>query len=230
MPSIYFRPLVVSIIILCSLFPGSVAEIWGQEKGDIKQCKNMLSPIKVGQTEVTHLGGVWSRFEQSKSLRPESTTALKLDTRINNLVFTLSYLCETLNGVPLNDLAFYVNSLLKKMTLNETRSHLIGLGKAAEKVEIWLEFTQKALKIEKRKLDFISVKSTIGSAEKLVQTYINLFNQIPSVASAKTVQKATLKLTTQIEDLVASDPNLTLASGELAMVPYWDFDENHGGS
>lgn len=37
-------------------------------------------------------------------------------------------------------------------------------------------------------------------------------------------------LTTEIREFFSSDPNLVLAIQENSQIPFWDIDENYGGS
>ena len=65
--------------------------------------------------------GLWSLFEKSPVLRGHSIQAIKLDGIINETIVNLKYLCETANGVPLNELAVYVSQNIRKKGENEFR-------------------------------------------------------------------------------------------------------------
>ena len=53
-------------------------------------------------------GGIWTVYEKQPEIRSQSAEGLKLDGNINRIVEISEYLCQTLDGVPLNGLAIYV--------------------------------------------------------------------------------------------------------------------------
>ena len=57
---------------------------------------------------------MWGLFELDKELRKESSKAMQLDSKIQQLVWLLDYLCNTAEGVPLNELATYLTKNLKR--------------------------------------------------------------------------------------------------------------------
>ena len=194
-----------------------------------KQCLSELSPLVKAKNKILQNGGMWSLFERFKSLRPESTVGLQLDSKIQNLVWLLDYLCNTIEGVPLNDLAIYLTENLNQKSENEFRKELIILGKTHKLIDVWFEYAHNAQNNRTRKLDFKLIRLTIQNAQPLVRKYQRLGEHIEQSPDHKQIQSAE-DLIRRIEELQTSDSYLSQAIEETAQVPYWDFDENHGGS
>ena len=71
---------------------------------------------------------MWGLFERYKVLREESNKAIQLDSKVQQLVWLLDYLCDTAEGVPLNELATYLSINLKgkKQAAVQERTDLTG--------------------------------------------------------------------------------------------------------
>ena len=207
--------------------PGTSGQALGAPQE--KACLKTLRPLEQKKFSVSDLGGVWSLFEQSRQLRPDSTLALQLDHKVSKLLEDLKYLCTTLNGVPLNDLAEYLDRNLRIKSEQQFRKELAILGKSKDEVQIWIEFYNFARTHMDRKLDEQSVQSTIQKASGFFDRYVKFSDDIGQGTKDKTVQDAR-KIIDDIQSFIQSDLNLSKAEHEMAQVPYWDFDENHGGS
>ena len=68
-------------------------------------------------------GGAWSMFERSSLIKSYSDNGMQIDSNMNKLVFSLRHLCKTAQGVPQNDLAIKVNSIIDQMGKEKAREH-----------------------------------------------------------------------------------------------------------
>ena len=75
---------------------------------DISQCHAQIKPLHLQRERVAQLDGMWGLFEKNRELQNNSVTAINLDRKVNSIIFHLEYLCETLNGIPMNEVARYV--------------------------------------------------------------------------------------------------------------------------
>ena len=194
-----------------------------------KPCLDEIRPLEKTKMEVAQLGGLWGLFERSRPLRPHSMHAIQLDSRINQLLFHLKHLCETLNGIPLNDLARYVTDNLEKKGEKAFREELLVLGKSPAEIDTWIRFAHFAKVQQHRTLDPQSVHETIHRAGPFLEGYSEFSASIRAHPGQSQVARAR-QMIQDLDTFFEADPNLVRARQEKAQVPYWDFDENHGGS
>ncbi len=193
-------------------------------------CEEKLKFYKIQKREVASLGGMWGLFEQNEFLRDHSVKAIQLDSKINGVFTTLGYLCSTVEGVPFNELADYIAHHLKKMDEKQFREHHDVLGKPAKVVDTWLEYYKIAVVARERKLNIKQVLLSLESAESLFTKYQKLGQDISADKSAKIFLERSIELTDEINHFQTHDKYMVQATIEEARVPYWDIEENYGGS
>ena len=169
-------------------------------------------------------------FEKSPDLRPQSSRAMQIDSQMNEILLTLDYLCATENGVPLNELATYVAKYLKKMSAQEFLDSHVALGKPEADVRSWLVYADFANKNATRMLVAEIIQSTITKAGVLFSRYQELSVQMDSPDAGTELNEKTLAFHDDIKNFIAGEPYMALAIDENAQIPYWDIDENYGGS
>ena len=126
-------------------------------KDDISQCHAQIKPLHLQRERVAKLDGMWGLFEKNRELQNNSVTAINLDKKVNSIIFHLEYLCETLNGIPMNEVARYVRDGINKYGEDSFRKELIILGKSEADIKVWFEFTNFSLKNEERLLNLNTV-------------------------------------------------------------------------
>ena len=172
---------------------------------------------------------MWAVFEGHKIFREKSSKAIQLDSKIQQLVWLLNYLCETVEGVPLNDLATYVTQNLQEKGQKQFKEELIILGKTESEIGIWFTFSDISLKNETRRLNTETIYRSIQKAAPLIQRYKQLTEEITQSPDMKQIESVN-KLYREIEQLKSSDSYLAQALLETSQVPHWDVDESTGGS
>lgn len=195
----------------------------------IRECMDLLAPMKKERDAFAEAGGIWSLFEVAPKLREHSSKAIQLESRVNELLENLTYLCETQNGVPYNELASFVTKSLELKGPAEFKKEQIFLGKTEKEVDSWLKFGEFALSHKDRTLDRDQINISIAGAEAIFAKYIELSRRITAAAAIPELE-ATLSLTQEIVQFETSDPYLAKALRENEQVPFWDIDENYGGS
>ena len=200
---------------------------WSQTS--IQKCTDQLSPLKKTKNVIIGDGGMWGLFELDKELRKESSKAMQLDSKIQQLVWLLDYLCNTAEGVPLNELATYLTKNLKEKSKPQFKKELIILGKTETEIDLWFVFSDIALKNETRKLSLETIFNAIDSAQPLLDTYKTLAEKVAQSPNKKYLDNVDA-LYQKIEHLESSDPYLAQALHETSQVPHWDIDESTGGS
>ena len=89
-------PIFLSVFILTSFLSYSA------HADNFYVCRDLLQPIDNQVASVKARGGVWEAFEKRSLFRNHSTVALHLDQKAIALIYTLDYICHSLNGIPRN--------------------------------------------------------------------------------------------------------------------------------
>ena len=114
-------PIFISVFILTSFLSHSA------QADNFDVCLSLLQPIDNQVASVKARGGVWEAFEKRSLFRNHSTVALHLDQKAIALIYTLDYICRSLNGIPRNDVSNYIFNLesnSKKAAFLEVKNYL----------------------------------------------------------------------------------------------------------
>jgi hypothetical protein len=225
-PPMRIKPVLVflSCIFLQTIFIGAA---WSQTQ--TQQCDAQLSPLKKTKNAIIGDGGMWALFEHNKVLQEESSKAIQLDSKIQQLIWLLGYLCQTAEGVPLNELATYLTKNLKEKSKPQFKQELIILGKTEAEIDIWFVFSDVSLKNETRQLDLETVYNSIQKSLPLLLEYKSLAEEVDQSPNKEQIESVN-NLYQKIEQLESSDPYLAQSLLETSQVPHWDIDESTGGS
>lgn len=192
-------------------------------------CQSQLAPLAQTKNAVIEDGGIWALFERFKPHRSSSGKAIQLDSKVQQLVWLLDYLCETMEGVPLNDLATYVTQNLNEKSKKEFKAELLILGKTPSEIDIWFTFADISLKNEHRKLNPVTLRHSFKQAFPLLLQYKALAEEVEQSPHSSQIENVD-ELYRKIEQLESSDTYLIQALTETFQVPYWDINESTGGS
>jgi hypothetical protein len=204
-----------------------MATAWSQTQ--TQKCHDKLSPLEKTKSAIIGEGGMWAVFEHHKIFRKKSSNAMQLDSKAQQIIWLLNYLCETIEGVPFNELATYLTENLKEKSKPQFKKELIILGKTEEEIDIWFTFSDISLKNKIRKLNAEAIHNSIQKAAPLIQEYKRLTEKIYQSPDIKQLESVN-DLYREIEQLESSDSNLAQALLETSQVPHWDIDESTGGS
>lgn len=199
-------------------------------KSNSSDCLGLIKPLDEKRKKAGLAGGIWGIFAREPALDSHSKDAVKLDSKINKLVETLVYLCETKSGVPYNELAIFVTRKIKELGADRFRQEQILLGKPKQDVADWLEYSKIAEANKKRILELDKIKISIQGARVYIDRYWKMFNDFINKDEVLPVRPATVALNQEIDDFMTKDPYMALALFEDSQIPFWDVDENYGGS
>lgn len=195
-----------------------------------KPCLDLIRPLQDKKDKVEAQGGLWGVFERSDHLKSHSQEAMALDSKISEVLFTLKYLCKTRDGVPLNDLAEYILNNVERKGKEDFRKELGVLGKPKEVIDKWLKFAEGAAQNRTRQLEMDSIKDTIHGAESLINRYGKISDKALQSPDPNPVLPETRTLIEDISIFEKENPCMLKAFQEQSRIPFWDIDENHGGS
>ena len=193
-------------------------------------CNELVKNLKKEQEFIALNGGMWRYLEKNPSLGNYSGKAIQLDSRISKIFFTLEYLCETQNGIPLNDLAVYLSRNLIGKSVDTFKDELRLLGKTNQEINIWFDFLEYAHKNKSRTLNFSKIQDTIKQTTPLIKEYNQLTNYLDKEDSPKFLQKKINTLLVNIDYFLSSNSYIAQALKEMSNAPYWDINESVGGS
>jgi hypothetical protein len=193
-------------------------------------CTQLVHNLQKEQEFIALNGGMWRYIEKAPSLRNNSVKAIQLDSRISKIFFTLEYLCETQNGIPLNDLAVYLSRNLTEKSEDTFRDELRLLGKTNQEIDIWFDFLEYAHKNKSRTLNFSKIQDTIKQTTPLINEYTQLPNYLTKEDSQKFLEKKINSLLINIDNFLSSNSYIAQALKEMSNAPYWDINESVGGS
>jgi hypothetical protein len=213
---------------------GISAFSFASEKG-ISECHLHIKPLHIERERVAELDGIWGLFEKNRELQGNSAIAIDLDKKINSIIFHLEYLCDTLNGIPMNEVARYVRDGIQTKGEEGFRKELIVLGKTEAEIDIWFEFTHFSLKNKERPLKLKSVLKSIKDSASFISSYASLAQkinrrEIEDSSKMGSFKNRAIELSKNIERFFKSDPYMHQALRENANIPYYDINESSGGS
>ena len=197
---------------------------------DISQCHAQIKPLHLQRERVAQLDGMWGLFEKNRELQNNSVAAINLDRKVNSIIFHLEYLCETLNGIPMNEVARYVRDGINEYGEDNFRKELIILGKNEAEIKIWFEFTDFSLKNEERSLNLNTIFQSITNSAPFIKLYAALAQKINRRQIDDSIVKNVSELSSKIELLFETDSYMNQALTENKNIPYVDINESTGGS
>ena len=197
---------------------------------NISQCHEKIKPLHLKRERVAQLDGMWGLFEKNRELQNNSVAAINLDRKVNSIIFHLEYLCATLNGIPMNEVARYVRDGINEYGEDNFRKELIILGKNEAEIKIWFEFTDFSLKNEKRSLNLNTIFQSITNSAPLITLYAALAQKINRREIDDSIVKNVSELSSKIELFFKTDSYMNQALTENKNIPYVDINESTGGS
>lgn len=197
---------------------------------DISQCHAQIKPLHLQRERVAQLDGMWGLFEKNRELQNNSVAAINLDRKVNSIIFHLEYLCDTLNGIPMNEVARYVRDGINEYGEDNFRKELIILGKNEAEIKIWFEFTDFSLKNEERSLNLNTIFQSITNSAPFINLYAALAQKINRREIDDSIVKNVSELSSKIELLFKTDSYMNQALTENKNIPYVDINESTGGS
>jgi hypothetical protein len=197
---------------------------------EISVCHKQISSLKVPIEQVEDYDGIWGLFQKNVELQENSVEGINLDKSINSMIFHLEFLCDTIDGIPFDELSDYISVNLSEKGEEKFRRELIILGKNEEQIEVWFEFAKFAVANRYRVLDTKVISLSIQSAKPFIKKYRELAERINIKKNLNSVIDETQILTKKIQTFIETDPYMSQALFENTQIPYADWDENYGGS
>lgn len=211
--------------IFCTLLP----PIWASP-AEKSTCLKQVALLKVPRDQVAEFDGIWGLFQKNAELQGFSALSINLDKMINSMIFHLEYLCDTIDGIPFDELSDYVSTNLTEKGAQKFKEELIVLGRNEGQIEVWFEFTKFAVANRYRVLQPEKIALTSQSAQPFIKRYLQLAKRIDRKENLGSVIEEAQTQTNQIQTFFETDPYMSQAIHENSQIPFVDWDENYGGS
>jgi hypothetical protein len=200
------------------------------DPSEIFICHKQITPLKGLGEQVAELDGIWGLFQKSPELQDNSALSINLDKSVNSIIFHLEFLCDTVNGIPFDELSDYVSVSIAEKGEEKFKQELIILGKNEGQIKVWFEFSKFAVANRYRTLDLEKISRSIRLSHPLINSYLELAKRIDRKENIGTAIQEAKTLTGRIKKFFKTDPYISQAIHENAQIPYADWDENYGGS
>ena len=193
---------------------------------DVVSCLDRLESLDLRRTLVQKFGGMWGAFERNVGSKPYSFYGMQLDSNVNKMVFSLRYLCQTSEGVPLNNVAIEFKKLMQDHGREEAVKILLSRGEHPEDIEVFLNYEEFARKIRERKIDFKVINPRLDQAELLIDLYEELSNKSIDEQSTDTFLSNSVTLLKVMNEFLQKDQMMVMALNEDGLVPYHHIDQD----
>jgi hypothetical protein len=193
---------------------------------DVVSCLDRLESLDLRRTLVQKFGGMWGAFERNVGSKPYSFYGMQLDSNVNKMVFSLRYLCQTSEGVPLNNVAIEFKKLMQDHGREEAVKILLSRGEHPEDIKVFLNYEEFARKIRERKIDFKVINPRLDQAELLIDLYEELSNKSIDEQSTDTFLSSSVTLLKVMNEFLQTDQMMVMALNEDGLVPYHHIDQD----
>jgi len=187
---------------------------------NIEICNNLFRPIENKAHGIKSRGGVWALFEKREIYRKYAVIGLHVDSKITSLMYTINYVCESQEGIPLNALANQVVPTMKERGREGFIEYYLTLAHSLEEIEIWAEYVDYYNANYKRRLDFNLTKKTIEMAGTFFERYTALDKKIRSTNDVEEVAKEGNAIIEDIKQFHTTDPILKQVNFENLKIPH----------
>jgi hypothetical protein len=216
-------------LLILFVFSTTTPSTWAGS-AEISACHKQIIPLKRLREQVAELDGIWGLFQKNSELQDDSALSINLDKAVNSIIFHLEFLCDTIDGIPFDELSDYVTVNLAEKGEENFKKELIILGKNEGQIKVWFEFAKFAVANRYRTLDPEKIFKSTQAATPMITTYLELAKRIDRKKNISSVIKETHNLKEQIDSLFKTDPYMAQAFHENSQIPFADWDENYGGS
>jgi hypothetical protein len=166
------------------------------EANNVKACYTMFRPLENTALKIKGPGGTWQLFEKRKIFRKHAVVGLHVDSKITALIFTINYLCESQEGIPMNEVAGQVVPTMAEKGLEGFIEYYLVLAHELEEIKGWIE-----------------------NARQYFDRYQALATKLKKTNDVEGVSKEGKDLIEDIMQFNAVDPLLKQANSENSKIP-----------
>lgn len=189
------------------------------EANNVEACYSMFRPLENSALKIKGPGGTWQLFEKRKIFRKHAIVGLHADSKITALIFTINYLCESQEGIPMNEVAGQVVPTMAEKGLEGFIEYYLVLAHELEEIKGWAKYAEYFKANHKRILSFGKTKTTIENARQYFDRYQALATKLKKTNDVERVAKEGKDLIEDIIQFNTVDPLLKQANSENSKIP-----------
>jgi hypothetical protein len=189
------------------------------EANNVQACYSMFRPLENSALKIKGHGGTWELFEKREIFRKHAIVGLHVDSKITALIFTINYLCESQEIMPMNEVAGQVVPTMAEKGLEGFIEYYLVLAHELEEIKGWAKYAEYFKANHKRKLDIGETKETIDNAKQYFDRYKALATKLKKTNDVEGVAKDGKALIEDIVKFNTVDPLLIQANFENAQIP-----------
>lgn len=189
------------------------------EANNVKACYSMFRPFENIALKIKGHGGTWELFEKREIFRKHAVVGLHADSKITALIFTINYLCESQEGIPMNEVAGQVVPTMAEKGLEGFIEYYLVLAHELEEIKGWAKYADYFKANHKRKLDINDTKTTISNAQQYFERYKALGTKLKKTNDVEGIAKDGKALIEDIIKFNTTDPLLKQANFENSQIP-----------
>jgi hypothetical protein len=189
------------------------------EANNVQTCYSMFRPLENSALKIKGHGGTWELFEKREIFRKHAIVGLHVDSKITALIFTINYLCESQESMPVNEVAGQVVPTMAEKGLEGFIEYYLVLAHELEEIKGWAKYAEYFKANHKRKLDIGETKATIDSAKQYFDRYKALATKLKKTNDVEGIAKDGKALIEDIVKFNTVDPLLIQANFENAQIP-----------
>jgi hypothetical protein len=183
-------------------------------------CYDLFHPIENTANAIKSRGGTWALFEKREIYRKHAIVGLHVDSKIASLIYTINYVCESQEFMPINPVANQVVPMMKEKGPEDFIEYYLTLSHPLAEIKVWAEYAHYFEAHRHRKLDFNLTKKTIEKAETFFKRYTAIDNKIKTTNDVEDVAKEGKAIIEEISQFHASDPILKQVNAENMRIPH----------
>ena len=189
------------------------------ESNNEKACYSMFRPLENSALKIKGHGGTWNLFEKRKIFRKHAVVGLHADSKITALIFTINYICESQEGIPMNEVAGQVVPTMAEKGLEGFIEYYLVLAHELEEIKGWAKYAEYFKANHKRKLDINETKTTIENAQQYFDRYKALAIKLKTTNDVEGTAKDGKALIKDIIQFNAIDPLFKQTNFENSQIP-----------
>ena len=189
------------------------------EANNVQACYSMFRSLENLALKIKGHGGTWELFEKREIFRKHAIVGLHVDSKITALIFTINYLCESQEGMPVNEVAGQVVPMMEQKGPDGFIEYYLDLAHELEEIKGWAKYADYFKANHKRILDIGETKTTIENAQQYFDRYKALATKLKMTNNVEEIAKDGKALIEDIIKFNTTDPLLKQANFENSQIP-----------
>ena len=164
------------------------------EADNTKKCYSMFRPLQNVALKIKSAGGTWELFEKREVFRKHSIVGLHADSKITYLMVNIDYLCQSQEGIPVNEVAGQLVPTMEERGPEGFIEYYLTLAHELNEIKGWVKYAEYFKAHQNRKLDISQTKKTIENARQYFERYKALATKLKTTNDVEGAIKMAMPL------------------------------------